>query len=139
MAGELKVSKKISAAFSLCRRGFRALSVNKTGCCIRKKRQQREKEPDKQTAWKTQRASSYESVSMPVSLALPLHRERAGERERVYRQRKAWRLTSVCPRGREKPDTRQIQGREERRNARERTTSTCNRKKMGMLGWLLSL
>ena len=31
-AGTLKVSKNISAAFSLFFRGFRGASVNKTGC-----------------------------------------------------------------------------------------------------------
>jgi hypothetical protein len=32
-AGTLNVSKKISAAFSLFRLGFRGASVNSTGCC----------------------------------------------------------------------------------------------------------
>lgn len=35
-AGTLNVSKKISAAFSLFRLGFRGASVSSTGCCKEK-------------------------------------------------------------------------------------------------------
>ena len=38
-AGTLNVSKKISAAFSRFLLGFKGASVNRTGCCNKKKKE----------------------------------------------------------------------------------------------------